>query len=512
VLIGDILRLSARRHPARIAVICGAARMTYGALDAAANRFANAVLAAGIGRGDRVAIMSRNAPEYLVASYGTARTGAVLVNLMPAYAPAELAVILARTAPRLIVVEAASEEKLAGALAGLATPPRVVVIGAPRNDGAVAFGRFIAGSPDAHPVVALADDEPVAMTFTGGTTGLPKGAVVSHRARFTSAWITALEHGITGGEVIGVLTPLYHAMGLLIWLNAAVLVGATMVILPGWDPDALCDQTARHGIGNVIMVPVQLAQLLSDGHFSPDSLASLRTVGCGGATTPVELVHEIAEKMPWARFIDHYGQSETGPLAVFKPWHPRDKAGTVGQPAIGVELALMGEDGVPVPQGAVGEIAVRGPFLMDGYFNDPEETAAFFRTGDGWGWTGDLASMDADGFLTLVGRSKDMIVSGGVNIYPREVEMVLERHEAVADCTVFGIPDPRWGEALAALVVRNGAADIGEAALIAFCEENLARFKRPKLVRFVDAIPRTPSGKVQKPRLREALLRELAAG
>jgi len=508
VLIGDILRLTARRYPTRTGLVCGETRLSYAALDRAANRFANAALAAGAAKGDVIAVVSRNSAEYVIAHYGSARIGTLLVNMMPAYAPAELADIFARTAPKIVLAEAASAEKVSAALAAAQQSPLLVVAGRTAA-GVMSFDRFVADAGDAPPGVALDEDDPFAMTFTGGTTGRPKGAVVSHRARSHSSWLTALEHEIAGGDTVGVLTPLYHAMGLLIWLNAAVLAGATCVVLRGWDPDGFADACAEHGIGNVIMVPVQLAALLSDDRFAPDKLRSLARIGCGGATTPPALFDEIAEKMPWTRFINHYGQSESGPLTMLRPFESRGRTGTVGRPAAGVEIEVVDETGAPVPPGTVGEIVTRGPGLMTGYHNDPEETAAFFRNGDGWGWTGDLARLDGDGFVTLVGRSKDMIVSGGVNIYPREVELALERHAAVAECTVFGIPDAKWGEALAALVVRRDGAAVSEDALIAFCAETLARFKRPKLLRFVDAIPKTAAGKVQKPKLREALLKEL---
>jgi acyl-CoA synthetase (AMP-forming)/AMP-acid ligase II len=346
------------------------------------------------------------------------------------------------------------------------------------------------------------------MTFTGGTTGRPKGALVSHRARFVSSWTTALEHEVSSADVVGVLTPLYHAMGMTIWLQAAMLAGATAVLLTGWDPDRFAEATARHRITNALMVPVQLRELLSERHFDPKALASLGKLGCGGAVTSPALVAEINGKLPNVLFTNHYGQSETGPLCLFKHHHPRERAGTIGQPAAGVALKIVDPEGEAVAPGAVGEIVTSGPYMMAGYYNDPEETANYFRGGDGWGWTGDLATIDEDGFVTLVGRSKDMIVTGGINVYPREVEIVLERHDAVAECTVFGVPDEKWGEALVAYVVCQNGAGATEAELVQFCERHLARFKRPRYVRFVAAIPKTPSGKIQKPKLREAFLKE----
>ncbi len=506
MLTGEILRQSAARHPDRIALICGDRRTAYGELDADANRFANAVLGLGLGKGEAVAIMSRNLPEYVAVHFGNARAGTILVNTAPAYAPGELVEILNRTRARLIVVEAAFQEKLAGVLEQLPHLDHVVVIGTTDRQGWTSFEDFLASADDTPPLAALSEEDAFAMTFTGGTTGLPKGAVVSHRSRSVSCWTTALEHEVSPGDIVGLLTPFYHAMGSVVWMPTAILMGATAVIQTGWDPAVFVENVARHGITNTLMVPVQLSQVLSDDHFDADRLSSLRKVGCGGAISPPNLVHEVAKKMPWARFVNHYGQSETGPVCTLRPDDPRDKAGTIGRPAVGVALSLRGTDGNAVPDGETGEIVVRGPFLMDGYFENPEETRLYFRNGDGWGWTGDLAVRDKDGFYTLVGRSKDMIVSGGINIYPREVEIALEKHPSIRDCAVFGIPDEKWGEALCAYVVADAALD--EQTVIAHCTEHLARFKQPKVVRFLDAIPKTPAGKVQKPLLREAFLRE----
>jgi acyl-CoA synthetase (AMP-forming)/AMP-acid ligase II len=514
VLTGDMLRFSAQRNPAKAAIIFGARRLGYGALDQDANRFANAVLARGLAKGDAIAIIARNVPEYAVYHFGCARTGCLSVNLMPAYAPDEIAAILARTEARLVVVEAAFEDKLAAVKDELPRLDLVVVIGAPGGapgiDGAVDFDGFLAPHGVAPPAVKLSPSDPYAMTFTGGTTGVPKGALVSHYARFVSSYTTAIEHEMSENDVVGVVTPLYHAVGLLIWFQAAILVGATCVFIGGWDAECFADAAAECGITTVFMVPVQLAEILSDDRFDGARLAGLKMMACAGAITTPELKAEFARKMPAVKFIDHYGQSETGPLTFLKYFHPKDKAATVGKPALGADVAVVDADGKPVAVGQVGELVARGPFMMEGYYRDRQETAAYFRHGDGWGWSGDLATVDADGFITLVGRSKDMIVSGGVNIYPREVEKVLAAHPQVRDCTVFGIPDEKWGEALAAYVVADGGLDAD--ALAAHCARHLARFKRPKVVRFMDAIPKTPSGKVQKPKLRAAFLAEPDTG
>ena len=261
MLTAQILQQSARRHPDKTALICGDRRVSYGALAADANRFAHAVISRGIGKPHTIAIMSRNLPEYVVAHFGCAQTGAILVNLMTAYAADELVAILGATEAQLIVVEAAFQERIAQVMKALPSLSQIVVIGdspAPRTGDCISFDDFIGGQPATPPVLSLLDTDPFAMTFTGGTTGLPKGAVVSHRSRFVSTYTTAIEHEVTESDVVGLLTPLYHTMGSLVWLSTALFVGATCVMLERWDPDEFAGLTERHGISCVLMVPVQL--------------------------------------------------------------------------------------------------------------------------------------------------------------------------------------------------------------------------------------------------------------
>lgn len=499
--LGEILRRAARRAPDKTAIIAGDRQLDFRTYDRLANRFANFLIARGVGPGDRIATLLFNSPEYGIVHFGNARAGSVLVHIPPLYAAAEIAEIVARTRPRLLVADAEVQDRLGADI--LAEIPLVVVTGAPALEGVVSFTEATEGQPDAAPGRSIDPAAPVAMTFTGGTTGRPKGAVVSHTARYVSAASTAREHRITEPDVVGVVVPMFHAVGLMIWYQAAILRGSTSVIFRRWDPAEFIAATERHGISSVFLVPVQVRDLLRSPAFDPKRLASLTNIGVGGAPTPPGLIEECRAALPHCGYTDHYGQSETGPLTILKPEDTRTHAGTVGQPAEGVELRIVDRNGNPVPPGTVGELVTRGPYLMEGYFGDEEETARYFR--GGWGWTGDLAKSDEDGFITLVGRSREIIISGGFNIHPSEVETALASHPAVEDCTVFGVPDERWGEAPVAYVVRS--AEVAEQDLITLCTERLARYKRPREIVFVDTIPRTPSGKVQKPHLRDAYLK-----
>ena len=502
---GDILRIAALRTPHKTAIVADDRTLSFAEYDAAANRFAHFLIGCGIGKGDRVATLLFNTPEYCIAHFGNARTGSILVHISPMYAPPEIARILERTRPRILVADAAIADKIDRIRHRIGFIERIVYVG---NGGAFGddFHAAISGLPETEPERGILPSDPVAMTFTGGTTGEPKGAVVSHAARIVSAWTTALEHRVASGDVCGILTPMFHAVGLMIWYQATLLAGCTAVVFRKWDAAHFVDMTERHGISSVFMVPVQVRDLIRSPAFDAHRLRSLANIGAGGALTPPDLPPECRAALPHCDYTDHYGQSETGPLTILKPWEMEAHPGSIGRAAAGVELRVADANGNAVPPGEIGELISRGPFMMEGYFENPEETARYFRTDGGWGWTGDLATMDEDGFVTLVGRSKEMIVSGGINIYPREIELMLETHPAVEECTAFGVPDERWGEALIAYVVRSCEAELNAETLFAHCTENLARYKRPREIVFVDAIPKTPSGKVQKPLLRDAYL------
>lgn len=504
--LGDILRLAAQRDPRKIAMIAGDRQIDFAAYDAAANRFAHLLRDAGIAKGDRIATVLFNSPEYCITHFGNARAGSVLVHISPMYAGPEIARIVERTRPRVLVIDAAIADKIDAVRARLTSVERVIVVDE-ETSGTLLTREFedaIAGFPATDPEIEIDPADPVAMTFTGGTTGEPKGAVVSHNARFVSAWTTALEHRVTGEDVTGILTPMFHAVGLMIWYQATMLAGCTAVIFRKWDAANFIDQTERHGISSVFMVPVQARDLIRSPAFDAARLTTLKNIGAGGALTPEGLIAECREALPQCDYTDHYGQSETGILTILKPWESEAHRGSIGRAATGVDLRIADENGDPVPPGTIGELIARGPFMMEEYFENDAETEAYFR--DGWGWSGDLAIADEDGFITLVGRSKEMIVTGGINVYPREIEITLEEHPAVLECTAFGVPDERWGEALIAYIVLRDGQTADADTLLGFCTDQLARYKRPREIVFVANIPKTPSGKVQKPILRDAYL------
>ena len=495
MLIGDILRITATRLPAKTAVICGHRRIDYATLEAKANQFAHALMARGLGVGDNLAIQSSNQLEYPIVHFGVAKSGAVLVHLSARYFQDELVYVLNKADAKLIVVEDALGAQMAEVQKQVPGLAAIVPLST--------VDEFCAGHPETPPEVAIDPAAACSMTYTGGTTGFPKGTLVSHRARAANMLAVLAQFDLREDDVVAVATPLFHVAGLAVWYQPAVALGATCVFLPRWDTGAFIEAVEREAITNAFFVPTQLNDLLHHPDFSRARLASLKTVSFAGAPMPLPLIQALMEALPDGTFIENYGQSETGPLTVCRTSERHDKLGSIGLPAVGVELRIVDPEGNVQPPGEVGEIITRGDHIMLGYHGEPEQTAALFKSGPEWLWTGDLGRRDEDGYITLVDRSRDIVIIGGENVYPAEVENALYGHDAVEECAVFGIPHERLGEVPAAAVVLKAGAKAEEDELIDFCAARIARNKRPRKIDFVSALPRTAVGKIQRNILRD---------
>ena len=502
MLTGDMLRRSAERFPDKIAIIWGDARTSYGDLNRDANRLAHAIMALGLGKGAKVGIISRNRTEYGVVFFGAAKSGCVLVNVSVLYAPLELAYVLAKADVEALIHEDIFADKIAGLKADLPAIKHYIQIG-PDGGDAVTFDAFIAGRPDGEPDIRLDERDPFSMTYTGGTSGMPKGVLANHRARDVTAHTVMVEEHIDDRDVVGIVTPMFHVAALHIMFQPAILAGATATMLSKWDPADFARMCRRDAMTANFMGPTQAAMVMQDPDFDAENYATWRKLSFAGAPMPDWVQRDFLDRLPDVRLTQIYGQSEMGVITVLPHWRVGDKLGSVGRQAYNVDIACVAPDGTPVKPGEVGEIVSRGENIMIEYYNEPGQTAAFFKHGDGWGWSGDLATMDGEGFFTLIDRSKDMIISGGENIYPMEIENALYQHDAVAECAVFGIPDETFGEVPAAYVALKAGAAVTEAELTTHCESRLARFKRPRLFKFVDDFPKTPIGKIQKNILKE---------
>jgi fatty-acyl-CoA synthase len=451
-------------------------RISYGELERRARRAADALRAFDIGPGDRVALALESEPLYLELYFAAAQLGAILIPLNTRLTAAELGFQIDDSDARLVVKSDA-----------IALPERA-------GTRVLSPAELRARMPqEPTPLrVSPGGEAPQVILYTSGTTGRPKGAVLPQRKTYWNTRNAEVYFELEPSDVVVVPIPLFHSFGLKILSVPALFAGATVVLVSRFDPIGLQDCVARERATLLGAVPVMYQRMLEAG-LAPEKLASLRFAFSAGAALAVETIERY-----WRagiRLKQGYGQTETSILCCLDADDALAKAGSVGRPVRFGEVRIADERGRDVPPGVRGEVVVRGPIVMLGYWRRPEETAA--SRIDGWHRTGDLGVMDADGFVTLVGRSREMYISGGENVYPAEVERVLEQHPQVAEVAVVGVPDARWGEAGRAYVVPAGG-ELDPTGLLRFAREHLAAFKVPREVVSVAQLPRTASGKVRK--------------
>lgn len=499
MLTGDILRRSAERFPSKPAILWQGTSLSYADLNANANRLANALHGLGVSKGAKVGIISRNRTDYAISFFGVARSGAVLVNVSVLYAPEELHFVLDKADVEVLLIEDVFLDKLQSIRGRLGKVKSVWVIG---GDGADSFESLLTQGGVDYPAVEIGEDDPFCMTYTGGTTGRPKGVLCSHRNRVVTAHTVAVEEALDERDVVGIVTPMFHVAALNIMFQPAMLVGATVTFLSKWSVADFAAMARQTKMTAAFMVPTQVAMMLTDPGFDPANFTAFGKLSFAGAPMPDWVQRELMDKLPAVKMTQIYGQSEVGVLTALRHWYLPEKLSSIGRQAFNVDVAVVDPEGRPVAPGEIGEIVSRGDNVMLEYYNEPEQTKAFFR--HGWGWTGDVGTIDEAGFITLVDRSKDMIISGGENVYPKEIENVIYELPEVSECAVFGIPDDKWGEVPAAYVVLKKGAVLTEDRLVEHCAGALARFKRPRIVKFLEAFPKTSMGKIQKNVLRES--------
>ena len=508
MLTGEFLRLAAARSPERLALVGENRQLSYAEFDLDANRLANALLKLGLGKNAKVAIMSENRPAYAIAYFACARSGCVSAHVSTRSTGEELAYVLKKVGVRALLFETGFAPVVEQATKEYPDLEAKILIDEPLDDplqlpNCFLLSDLIAGESCAEPAVQIQESDPVAVTFTGGTTGFPKAVQVSHKARYAAALAAAVDFGLDERDVVLAATPLFHTAGLFVWFATAVMLGARIVMEKTWCPLLFMDTVEKHGVTAAFLVPSQLSDLIAHPDFSAARLAKLAKINYAGAPMGRDLFERLRKALPLVEFTENYGQSEACPITIRCPWHSADKLGSVGRPAFNVEVEVFDTDGRPVPRGKIGEIATRGDLTFDRYYSDAKQTERVFRLGGGWLCTGDVGYIDGDGFLFLLDRSEDMLISGGENIYPVEIENVLHGHPAVTECAVFGIPSKRWGEVVAAHVVIATGAQTSKEELADFCAERIARFKCPKSMTFVEELPRTALGKIRKGILRQ---------
>jgi fatty-acyl-CoA synthase len=501
--LGDLLHRSAARHPDRIAITDGVVSRTYEDLDADANRLAHALMARGVGVGDKVAVLSRNSLAYVQTIFAVSRCGAVLVPINFMLNGAEVGHVLHHSGSTALV---AQDELLDTAEAGIGATGSVmpvrVVVGERARGGWEPLDTLVAHPDASDPSIAVGADAPAQVMYTSGTESRPKGAVLSHGALIAQYASCIIDGGMDASDIDLHALPLYHCAQQHCFLLPEVHLGARGVIPPSTDPAVLLEMIERYGVNKFFAPPTVWIALLRHPDFDRRDLSSLRKGYYGAAIMPVEVLKEIGERLPGIRLWNFYGQTEMGPVAVMlQPEDQVRKAGSAGRACLNVETRVMTADGTPCAPGEVGEIVHRSPHVILGYLDDPERTAEAFR--GGWFHSGDLGVVDDEGYLTVVDRIKDMIKTGGENVASREVEDALYQHEGVAEVAVVGIAHPTWIEAVVAIVVPRPGVAIDVADLRTHARARLAPFKVPKAFALVEALPKNASGKLLKRDLRD---------
>ncbi|MBE1534421.1 acyl-CoA synthetase [Actinomadura algeriensis] len=499
---GDLLHRTARRSPGKVAIVDGDVRWTFAEFDAAVNRTAHALAARGLGKGDRLALVSHNCRQYAVLVFATAKLGAVLVPVNFMLNADEIGYIVGHSGASGIVAEdvlVPTAEK-ALAIAGVRGGIRGVIGDA--VDGWETVDAWAAEGDASAPDVPVGDDDPLRLMYTSGTESRPKGVMLTSRS-LISQYVSCIVDGeMSDDDVEAHALPMYHCAQLDCFFSVDVYLGATSVILPGPDPALLLETIEREKVTKLFCPPTVWISLLRHPDFDTRDLSSLRKGYYGASPMPVEVLRELQGRLPDVRLWNFYGQTEMAPLAtILRPDEQLARAGGAGRAAINVETMLVDDDGNPVAAGEIGEIVHRSPHAALGYYRDEEKTEEAFR--DGWFHSGDLGIMTEDGYLSVVDRKKDMIKTGGENVASREVEETVYELDGVAEVAVFGIAHPHWIEAVTAVVVPKAGAVLGVDDVHAHARERLAPYKRPKYVVIAESLPKNPSGKILKRELRE---------
>jgi long-chain acyl-CoA synthetase len=501
--IADMVRVHAARTPDAVALIVGERTITFGELDARSSQAAQAFRAAGVGFGDRVAFIEKNGAEFFEVVFALAKLGAVAVPLNWRLAAPEMQHIVEDAHARIVIVGSEFFSHVER-IESIGTVETIIAIG--DHDRWPRFDDWIAAHPPQDPNVATTSDDIAFLMYTSGTTGLPKGVMLTNGNYFSKTTGVIDRWRFDDDSVSLVVMPMFHMAGSG-WALVGVYQGCRTVVLRDVDPAAILKAIARHRITNMLLVPAVIQMLLAAPGVEDTDFSSVRAIVYGASPITDDVLTKGLDRIG-CEFQQVYGLTETtGSVTQLDSvdHDPRHRPGLLrscGKPYPWVKIRIVDDAGDDVPVGAVGEVWTRSAQNMAGYWNNPEATAATV-TADGWLKTGDAGYLDSDGYLFLHDRKKDMIVSGGENVYPTEVENVLMTHPAVDDVAVIGVPDPRWGEAVKAVVVAAPSTAPTEVELIAYARERLGGFKLPKSVEFVDALPRTPSGKILKRTLRD---------
>ncbi len=494
--LSESLRRTTREYPERTAFRFREQETTYKQLDGMADRFASALMARGIAKGDAVALLVGNTPHFVIAYHGILRAGAVVVPINPIFTPNEIVYILANSEAKAVVSVSPLHPVLTSLKPQL--PNLQFVIYTEALESELEFASLLEQDSLTVPSVITKEEDLAVILYTSGTTGHPKGAMLTHRNMASNAEACVQLFELTATDRLITVLPIFHVFCMTVCMNAAIASGACLLLLPKFSPVDVVKTIREDQATLFVGVPTMYNFLLQVPEASEEDLKTLRGCISGGAPMPVVLLHRFEEKFK-VKVHEGYGLSEAAPVTAFNPFRGVCKPGSIGIDIPMVKNKVVDEEGREVPRGEVGELVVQGPNVMKGYLGMPEATQLALR--DGWLYTGDLARMDEEGYLYIVDRKKDLILVGGFNVYPREVEEVLYQHPAVLEAAVIGVADEEYGEVVKAFVVSNEPT-LSEEDLIEYCKIHLAKYKIPRFISFASELPKNSTGKIVRRALR----------
>ncbi len=508
MLLSDVPVLAAHHAPDVAAVIFQDQTITYSDLRDRCWRLSNALIAV-TEPGDRVAILAENCAEYVDCYYGVPGASLALTLLNYRLAPRELAYIIGNAEPRILILESKYLPAIRQIRAEIPSVERILLIDGAAED-CESYAAFRDSGAASEPTRRPAEGDLCWLLYTSGTTGLPKGAMLSHRNILAGVLNSMTAWEVGGADEVCMFTfPMFHVAGYVMPMHH--LRGFPVVLLRSFDPATLLANVERYGVTNTAMAPTMVAMLLENPETDRYDLSSLRRLGYGAAAMPGEVLRKARARWPGMAFSTGFGMTELAGNVMTMGRLDHDRAAedgleilkSVGRQMPLARVRVVGEDGADAAPGEAGEILVKGDQVLSGYWRNPEATASSFT--DGWFHTGDVGRWDTEGYLYIVDRKKDMILTGGENVYPREVEEVLFRHPAVVEAAVIGAPDPKWGEKVVAVICLRDGHDVSGAEFVAYLREHVAGYKKPRHVVFIDVLPKNASGKVLKRELRDLI-------
>ena len=506
-VIGDMVRRSAYRYPDKPALIFGDRVLTYQQLEEATNRFANALLDMGLRKYDRVAILAHNTIHHVITWLGTAKAGGIYLAINYLLRGKDISYCINHSESRFFVVEDALFHLVEDVLSEMPGVEKFIWSnegeGRPAPEGWLEFDEWYEASSSEEPDVKIEILDPVQMTYTSGTESLPKGVILNHQSLLAEYMGCIVDGEYTTNDIQVHALPIYHCAQRDVFLTPGIWMGMTNVLLPQAAPKPIMQSIQDHGATMFFAPPTVWIALLRDPDFDSFDLSSLKKAYYGASIMPVEVLKELMERLPGLRLYNYYGQTELSPYhTILKPEDALSKLGSAGMGGLNMETVLMDDEGNIINKpGVPGEICGRGPHVMMFYFKDPEKTEEAMAYG--WFHSGDVGVLDEDRYITVADRKKDMVKSGGENVSSREVEEVIYKDPRVSEVAVVGLPHEKWIEAVTAVVVPKAGEQIKEEEIIALCKKELAGFKVPKAVIFVDQLPKTPTGKILKRDLRQ---------